>query len=66
MSDLPQRTERPTLARCPECQFIVALYREGPRDCFMAHTTEGVPLLHGHGPECVGGGYLVEDDEVIR
>lgn len=66
MSDLPQRTARPTLGRCPECKFIVALYRAGTTDFFMSHTTEGIPLLQAHGVECLGGGYHVEDNEVIR
>lgn len=64
---LPQRKPRPTRAVCPQCRRVVGVYRWGVRDEYMAHTISGVPPVGApFVPECSYGGYLVEDDEVVR
>lgn len=66
MNALPQRTPRPTRARCPECGHVIALYRMISSDHYRAHTVAGVPLVESDGTgECIAGGWHVEDDEVV-
>lgn len=63
---LPKRSPRPTKARCPQCRCEIGVYREGDRDCYMAHSYWGAPLAETDGrAECRTAGWLVEDDEVV-